>query len=256
MEFIVDAQGAYYFLEMNTRLQVEHPITELCYGVDLVHWQLRIAAGEALTLVQEQLVPRGQAIEVRVCAEDPAAGFLPQIGTVQALALPGGPGVRLDSMLYPGWEVGADYDPLLGKLIAWAPDRTAAIARLGQALGDLRVLGVTTNVPFLREVIAHPAFAAGETDTGFIARHFAQWQAQSAALPAQLAAALALALARSHGAGAAGVDGSAERRRPGRPSAHGATYERALADRRSSGAGGGATRGRWRMARAARRRRA
>jgi acetyl/propionyl-CoA carboxylase alpha subunit len=195
VEFIADEHGRYYFLEMNTRLQVEHPVTELCYGVDLVHWQLRLAAGERLTLRQEELVPRGAAIEVRICAEDPAAGFLPQTGKVEVLATPGGPGVRLDSLLYPGWEVGADYDPLLGKLIVWAPDRTAAIARMGQAL---------------REVVLHPAFAAGETDTGFIARHFPQWREPAPGLPAQLAAALALALAKSQRTPAAGAMAQAE----------------------------------------------
>ena len=196
VEFMVDPAGNYYFLEMNTRLQVEHPVTELCYGVDLVHWQLRIAAGEPLTLRQEDLIPRGHSIEVRVCAEDPAANFLPAVGTVAAYHEPAGPGVRLDTMLYRGWEVGADYDPLLGKLIVWAPDRTAAIGRLAQAIRDYRVLGVTTNLPFLHDVITHDAFAVGATTTGFIAEYFPEWSAPPAGVPDQLAAALALATAR------------------------------------------------------------
>jgi acetyl-CoA carboxylase biotin carboxylase subunit len=196
VEFIVDPQGRYYFLEMNTRLQVEHPVTELCYGIDLVHWQLRIASGERLTLKQDELTPRGQAIEARICAEDAAAGFLPQVGKVEVLALPDGPGIRLDSMLYQGCEVGADYDPLLGKLIVWAPDRPAAIARLAQALAGFHVLGVTTNIPFLRDVVLHPAFTAGATDTGFIADHFPRWSPAEPGVAAQVAAALALARAK------------------------------------------------------------
>jgi acetyl-CoA carboxylase biotin carboxylase subunit len=196
VEFMLDHAGHYYFLEMNTRLQVEHPVTELVYGVDLVQWQLRIAAGELLTLAQAELTPRGHSIECRICAEDAAAGFLPATGRVDVLAEPAGPGVRFDSLLQPGLDVGADYDPLLGKLIVWAADRAAAIRRMGLALGELRVLGVTTNTAFLREVVAHPAFASGATDTGFLARHFTGWQPPAPDLPAQLAAALALSLDR------------------------------------------------------------
>ena len=196
VEFILAPDGSFYFLEMNTRLQVEHPVTELVYGVDLVHWQLRIADGERLTLSQEALKPRGHAIEARICAEDPEAGFLPQTGKVLTMSTPAGPGVRLDSMLYPGWEVSADYDPLLGKLVVWGEDRPAAIARMAQALTELRVLGVTTNLAFLGSLVTHPAFAEGATDTGFIPRHFPHWAPPPALIPAQLAAALALALAR------------------------------------------------------------
>jgi 3-methylcrotonyl-CoA carboxylase alpha subunit len=194
VEFMLDEGGLYYFLEMNTRLQVEHPVTEFVYGVDLVHWQLRIAAGEPLTLVQEQLQPHGHSIECRVCAEDAAAGFLPAVGKAELYVEPRGPMVRLDTMLYPGCEVGADYDPLLGKLIVWAPDRPTAITRMARALEDYRILGVTTNLPFLRDVILHPAFAAGATDTGFIGQHIPQWQPPPAQLPVQLAAALAIEL--------------------------------------------------------------
>lgn len=193
VEFMVDLQGNYYFLEMNTRLQVEHPVTEFVYGVDLVHWQLRIAAGEVLTLRQGELTPRGHSIEVRVCAEDAAAGFLPAVGKVEVYEEPSGPGIRLDTMLYEGWEVGADYDPLLGKLIVWAPDRTAAIARMAQAIRDYRVLGVTTNLPFLHDVITHEAFAQGLTTTAFIGEYYPEWNQGETGLAAQIAAALCLA---------------------------------------------------------------
>ena len=197
VEFMLDATGNYYFLEMNTRLQVEHPITEMTYGVDLVHWQLRIAAGETLTLKQEELTPRGHSIECRICAEDAAAGFLPATGKVELLVEPTGPGVRLDSLLQPSWEVGADYDPLLGKLIVWGSDREAASRRMLLALEEMRLLGVVTNIPFLHAAVAHEAFAAGQTDTGFIPRNFPQWEATVPELPAQLAAVLALQLGRS-----------------------------------------------------------
>lgn len=197
VEFIVDTAGNYYFLEMNTRLQVEHPVTELTYGVDLVHWQLRIAAGEKLDLDQAGLTPRGHAIEVRVCSEDPAEGFLPAVGTCRVYREPSGPGVRLDTMLYEGWEVGADYDPLLGKLIVWGADRTAAIARLKLAISNYQILGVQTNLAFLHAVVSHPAFAAGQTTTGFIDENFKDWDCGEPDLPVQLAAVLAAATSRT-----------------------------------------------------------
>jgi len=212
VEFMLDQAGHYYFLEMNTRLQVEHPVTEFVYGVDLVHWQLRIASSELLTLAQEELRPRGQAIECRICADDPAAGFLPAVGRVEVYSEPRGPMVRLDTMLYAGCEVGADYDPLLGKLIVWAPDRSAAIARMACALADHCILGVTTNLPFLYDVITHPAFAAGATDTSFIGQHFPSWAAPPPDVPVQLAAALALAGRGRAGrpTAAAELDGTAQ----------------------------------------------
>ena len=192
VEFMMDQEGYYYFLEMNTRLQVEHPVTELVYGIDLVHWQLRIAAGEKLTLKQSRIKPRGHSIECRICAEDPAAGFLPQVGTVEVHSPPSSPGVRLDTMLYPGWEVGADYDPLLGKLVVWAENRKAAVKRMAHALEDYRILGLTTNLPFLLDVITHPAFGAGQTHTGFITEHMPAWSMPQAELPAKLAGALTI----------------------------------------------------------------
>ncbi|MCC7478138.1 acetyl-CoA carboxylase biotin carboxylase subunit [bacterium] len=199
VEFIVgqDALGQhYYFLEMNTRLQVEHPVTELAYGLDLLHWQLRIAAGEELTLRQEDLKPRGHAIECRLCAEDPAAGFLPQVGRIGVYREPQSPGVRVDTALYEGWEVGADYDPLLAKLIVHGPDRDTAIQRAAQALRDYAVLGLTTNSEYLQAILAHPAFLAGELSTGFITQHMEGWAPAPATELHWAAAAVAAAVPR------------------------------------------------------------
>ncbi|MCB1219331.1 MAG: acetyl-CoA carboxylase biotin carboxylase subunit [Planctomycetales bacterium] len=194
VEFIMDPAGGYYFLEMNTRLQVEHPVTEFVYGLDIVQWQIRIATGEALPFSQEQITPRGHSIECRICAEDAASGFLPQVGSVQVLREPQGPGVRLDSMLKDGLAIGADYDPMLAKLIVHAEDREAAIRRMQQALSDMCLLGVTSNLGILAEIIAHPAFAGGETDTGFIARHFSGYKDPEPGLPERIAAALAASM--------------------------------------------------------------
>jgi len=219
VEFIMGPGGEYYFLEMNTRLQVEHPVTEFVYGVDLVHWQLRIAAGEKLTLKQEDIKPRGHSIECRVCAEDAATGFLPAVGKVEVYSEPQGPGIRLDTMLFEGWEVGADYDPLLGKLIVWGEDRDAAIRRMAHAIENYRVLGVVTNLPFLHDVVTHDAFAAGETDTGFIARHFPEWSAPEPSDAALAAAALALTVKRG-AASAASANGAGQ----GEPASPWASY--------------------------------
>jgi acetyl-CoA/propionyl-CoA carboxylase biotin carboxyl carrier protein len=172
VEFIVDADRPddFFFLEMNTRLQVEHPVTELVTGLDLVELQVRIAAGEPLPIEQGDVSLDGHAIEARVYAEDPARGFLPQAGTVLGLAEPDGPGIRVDSSLAVGSVVGTDYDPMLAKVIAWGPDRDTARARLIGALGRTAVLGVTTNTPFLRALLADPDVAAGRLDTGLIER--------------------------------------------------------------------------------------
>ena len=168
MEFMLDERGHYYFLEMNTRLQVEHPVTELVAGVDLAQLQIAIAAGAALPFRQENLAQRGHAIEVRVYAEDPST-FLPSTGRVALFAPPRGPGIRNDAGLESGDEVTVHYDPMLAKLIVAAPDRPAAIERLRRALDDYAVLGVTTNLPLLRAIAAHPDFAAGATRTDFLA---------------------------------------------------------------------------------------
>src|SRR3954462_4424919 len=172
VEFIVDADrpGDFFFLEMNTRLQVEHPVTELVTGLDLVECQVRIAAGERLPIEQGDVTLDGHAIEARVYAEDPARGFLPQAGTVLGLAEPNGPGIRVDSSLVEGGVVGTDYDPMLAKVVAWGRDRDTARARLVGALGHTAVLGITTNTPFLRALLTDPDVVAGRLDTGLIER--------------------------------------------------------------------------------------
>jgi acetyl-CoA/propionyl-CoA carboxylase biotin carboxyl carrier protein len=172
VEFIVDADrpADFFFLEMNTRLQVEHPVTELVTGLDLVELQLRVAAGERLPIDQGDVSLEGHAIEARVYAEDPSRGFLPQAGTVLGLVEPSGPGVRVDSSLAVGSVVGTDYDPMLAKVVAWGPDRETARARLVGALGSTAVLGVTTNVPFLRRLLGDDDVVAGRLDTGLIER--------------------------------------------------------------------------------------
>ena len=165
LEFLVDADRRPYFLEMNTRLQVEHPVTEMVTGVDLVRLQIQIAAGERLPFVQGDLRQQGHAIECRVYAEDPDRGFLPSPGRVAALRLPGGPGIRDDSGVYAGCDVPVHYDALLSKLIAHGADRESAIARMRRAVVEYRVLGVATTLPFHEKVLHHKAFVAGEYDT-------------------------------------------------------------------------------------------
>jgi acetyl-CoA carboxylase biotin carboxylase subunit len=173
LEFLVGADLQPYFLEMNTRLQVEHPVTEMVTGLDLVKLQIRVAQGEPLPLRQQDVVQRGHAIECRVYAEDPDAGFLPSPGRISVLRTPGGPGVRDDSGVYEGWTVPIDYDPLLSKLVAWAETREAAIARLRRAVAEYRIGGIRTTLPFFDRVLRHPAFLAGEFDTSFVERAFA-----------------------------------------------------------------------------------
>jgi 3-methylcrotonyl-CoA carboxylase alpha subunit len=169
VEFLLEGEK-FYFLEMNARLQVEHPVTELVTGLDLVHLQLAVAAGEPLPFSQEDVGPRGAAIEARVYAEDPYTG-LPAGGRLQAFVPPAGPGIRNDVGVETGDEVSLDYDPMLGKLIVSGPDRATTVLRLRRALEDYAVLGVTTNLPLLRRIADEPAFAAGETTTGFIEEH-------------------------------------------------------------------------------------
>jgi acetyl-CoA/propionyl-CoA carboxylase biotin carboxyl carrier protein len=172
VEFIVSgaAPDDFFFMEMNTRLQVEHPVTELVYGLDLVEWQLRVAAGEALPFDSSSLEMDGHAVEARVYAEDPSRGFLPTGGVVLGLRSPAGPGIRVDSGLAPGVTVTSDYDPMLAKVAAWGPDRATALRRLDAALADTVVLGVTTNVSFLRGLLADPDVQAGRLDTGLVER--------------------------------------------------------------------------------------
>ncbi len=172
VEFIVPGTdpSQYYFMEMNTRLQVEHPVTELVTGLDLVEWQLRVAAGEPLAFGQEDIALTGHAVEARICAEDPSRGFLPSGGTVLRLHEPQGEGVRTDSGLSEGAEVGSLYDPMLSKVIAYGPDRATALRRLRAALAATVTLGVPTNAGFLRRLLAHPDVVSGEMDTGLVER--------------------------------------------------------------------------------------
>jgi len=195
VEFIVDAERPddFFFLEMNTRLQVEHPVTEMVTGLDLVELQVRVAAGERLPFTQDDVRLDGHAIEARLYAEDPARGFLPQTGTVLGLREPAGPGVRLDSSLAVGSVVGTDYDPMLAKVVAWGPDRDTARARLVGALGHTAVLGVPTNTAFLRALLTDPDVVAGRLDTGLIERRGEALTAAGPVPPAVYAAA-ALAL--------------------------------------------------------------
>jgi acetyl-CoA carboxylase, biotin carboxylase subunit len=171
-EFLLGPDRNFYFLEVNARIQVEHPVTELCTGIDLVQEQFRVAAGLPLSFTQEQIQLRGAAIECRISAEDPENRFLPATGTVQALQEPSGPGVRLDSGMYAGLQVPLFYDPLLSKVIVWGKDRTQAIARMRRALAEYQVMGVRTTLPFVRWLMVHPRFIAGDFSTDFIAEEW------------------------------------------------------------------------------------
>ena len=176
-EFLLGPDGSFYFLEVNARLQVEHPVTELVTGLDLVYEQLRVAAGLPLSVTQEQVTFRGHAIEARITAEDPLNRFLPASGRVSALHDPAGPGVRLDSALYDGMEIPLYYDSLLSKLICWGEDRAVAMARLRRALDEYTIAGVRTTIPFARWLLTQPRFVAGDFSTDFIAQ---TWDAEEA----------------------------------------------------------------------------
>jgi len=170
VEFLVDEKGNFFFLEMNTRLQVEHPVTELVTGLDLVELQIQIAAGEPLSFSQPDVALRGHAIECRIYAEDPENDYFPSPGTITALVEPAGPGIRVDSGIYSGWRVPLEYDPLLAKLVAYGASRPQAIRRLKRALSEYVIGGVKTNLALLDEILSHPDFAAGRADTGLLAR--------------------------------------------------------------------------------------
>lgn len=198
VEFLLDPSGRFYFLEMNTRLQVEHPITEWVTGVDLVHAQIRLAAGALLWLRQEDVQPRGHAIECRICAEDPAQHFLPRPGTIAYLREPRGPGVRVDSGIRTGYTVPVHYDSLLAKLSVWAEGRDQARQRMIAALQEYVVLGCTTAIPFLLDLLEHPAFASGATHTHFIPDHYPTWgKRERQPVVAAIAAAVDLTRGRS-----------------------------------------------------------
>lgn len=166
VEFLVDAQGRFYFLEMNTRIQVEHPVTEMVTGIDIVKWQLRLASGEPLELGLVE--PHGHAIEARINAEDPLRGLHPETGTVHGYLAPGGHGLRVDSHLYPGYRVEPYYDSLLAKVIAWGEDRNEALARLTAALDEIVIEGVVTTIPLIQGLLSHPDFVKGAVHTKFV----------------------------------------------------------------------------------------
>lgn len=168
VEFLADQSGNFYFLEMNTRLQVEHPVTELVTGLDLVRLQIETAAGERLPFTQDEIALRGAALECRIYAEDPANNFFPSSGRIVQLSEPSGPGVRLDSGIYSGWTVPVDYDPMLAKLIVWSDTRQHAIERMLRAFGEYYVGGIKTNIPLFRLILSDPAFRAGELYTGYL----------------------------------------------------------------------------------------
>jgi len=207
VEFMLTEDGDFYFLEMNTRLQVEHPVTEEVLGVDLVAAQLEVAQGRPLPWTQEELVPRGHAIEVRLYAEDPAKGFLPATGRLVRYRVPAGPGIRHDGGVDEGSDVSPHYDPMLAKLVASGASRDEAIGRLKAALDRWVIHGVVTNLGFLRALAGHPAFGSGATHTGFIAEHFPDGFPEAA--PDDDAALVALALSDLLGTGGQATAGVA-----------------------------------------------
>jgi len=192
IEFLVDQHKNFYFLEMNTRLQVEHPVTELTTGLDLVHLQIRIAAGEKLPFKQEDVRLRGHAIECRIYAEDPDNNFFPSPGKISLLLLPSGPGIRRDSGMYEGWTVPIDYDPLLAKLIGYGTDREQATSRLRRALNEYFVGGIKTNLSLFRRILNDEDFKAGRLDTGFLDRLLAR-RVETAAADGEAAEVAAIA---------------------------------------------------------------
>jgi propionyl-CoA carboxylase alpha chain len=168
----VDDQLNFYFLEMNTRLQVEHPVSEMITGLDLVKEQIKVARGEKLSFTQDDLKINGHAIEVRVCAEDPTNNFLPDIGTLKTYRVPTGPGVRVDDSFTEGMDIPIYYDPMIAKLIVHGKDRTEAIEKMLRAIQDYQITGVETTLPFCAFVLKHEAFVSGKFDTGFIPKYF------------------------------------------------------------------------------------
>jgi len=182
-EFLVDEEGKHYFIEANTRIQVEHPVTEMVTGMDLVTWQIRVAAGEELDFEQKHVTMDGHAIECRINAEDPARDFAPSSGIVEGYLAPGGPGVRVDSHLYPGYRIPTNYDSLLGKIIVWGPTRELAIARMERALAETLVTGVETTIPFLKCVLRDGSFRSGEVSTRLVTELMARSETFEGAEP-------------------------------------------------------------------------
>ena len=194
VEFLVDAQRNFYFLEMNTRLQVEHPVTEIVTGLDLVQWQIRVAAGEPLAFRQDDVQLRGHAVECRIYAEDPDNNFFPSPGLITRLETPAGPGIREDSGVYEGWTVPLDYDPMLSKLIGYGDTREHAIARLRRAMDEYFVGGIQTNVSLFRRILRDPDFIAGKIDTGYLDTLLSTPDAANERADLEQAAAIAAAL--------------------------------------------------------------
>jgi acetyl-CoA carboxylase biotin carboxylase subunit len=220
VEFLVDEKKNFYFLEMNTRLQVEHPVTELVTGFDLVHLQIRIAEGERLPFKQDDVSFRGHAIECRIYAEDPDNNYFPSPGKITLLQEPAGPGIRIDSGIYEGWTVPVDYDPLLAKLIGYGTDRDHAIAQLTRALGECFVGGIETNIGLFRRILCNADFSAARLDTGFLERMLNRTEdktadpsaAEAAAIAAGIFAALGpIAKSSKNGAAGGGSKGAPER---------------------------------------------
>jgi acetyl-CoA carboxylase biotin carboxylase subunit len=176
VEFLLDEDGSFYFLEMNTRIQVEHPITEMVTGVDLVKWQIRIAAGETLDFPNKEIFPRGHSIECRIYAEDPEKNFLPSPGKISFLQNPSGSGIRNDQGVYSGSDISAFYDPIMSKLVVWGENREAARKKMIEALKEYIVLGVKTNIPYLKDVLSHEVFITGSTTTSFVGEHMNGWK--------------------------------------------------------------------------------
>ena len=204
IEFIVGEDRQFFFMEMNTRLQVEHPITEMITGEDLVEWQLRVASGEPLPLAQNEIISGGHAIEVRICAENPANDFLPETGMMHVFATPtmnADDDVRLDTGVVSGDEISVYYDPMIAKLVTWGEDRPEATRRMQHAIAQTEVLGVKTNLGFLQQLVKHPAFLAGKTDTGFIPQHRATLMPDESHIPDRALIAASLHLLASEGGG-------------------------------------------------------
>jgi acetyl-CoA carboxylase biotin carboxylase subunit len=212
-EFLLDKDGRYYFLEMNTRLQVEHPVTELVTGIDLVQWQIRIAAGERLPFAQEDIVPRGWAIECRITSEDTANGFLPSTGRIRYLHIPSGPGVRWDGGIETGSEIGLHYDPMLAKLIVWAPDRGLAIERMRRALEELTIDGVETSRDFHLRLMEDAEFRRGDIEIQWLERRLPSLMAAMPPATAVRAAAIAATLFADRDRHAGASPGTGRQRR-------------------------------------------
>jgi len=209
IEFMLDEDKNFYFLEVNARVQVEHPVTEMVTGVDIVKAQLAIAAGEKLPFAQKDVSPRGHALECRIYAEDAAANFLPSAGRILFLREPRGPGVRLDGGIYGGYDVPVHYDPILAKLITWGSSREEARRRMAEAIREYIIIGIKTTIPFLRDLVEHPAYVAGETNTAFVTDYFDGWRER---VPDELVEkALAAAAAAELVAGPANVHVDADR---------------------------------------------